>query len=90
MAKKQPATGIAPVNGDEVPAAPPAVKKLPVTTRSFVNPDTYDTMVVVHDPNAGTYTETVTSKATGAKTVTVHKGISHTWARWEEQISPDK
>jgi hypothetical protein len=44
----------------------------------------------VHDPNAGTYTETVTSKATGAKTVTVHKGISHTWARWEEQISPDK
>jgi hypothetical protein len=84
MAEDTPESGLAPSPAKKAP------KKQPVTTRNFVNPDTYDTMVIVHDPNAGTYTETVTQKATGAKTVTVHKGISHTWARWQEEISPSK
>jgi hypothetical protein len=39
-------------------------------------------MTIVHDPNAGTYTETLT--APEGKTVTVHRGISHAWARFEE------
>ena len=64
--------------------------EVPVTTRNFINNDTYDTMTIVHDPKAGTYTETVTSKATGKKTVTVHKGISHSWARWQEVIAPSE
>ena len=67
----------------ETPAPKKAAKK-PVTTRNFVHPDTYDTMTIVHDPNAGTYTETVKSKATGKETTTIHAGISHAWARWKE------
>jgi hypothetical protein len=57
--------------------------KKPVTTRNFILPGTDVKMTLVHDPNAGTYTETLTAPDSG-KTVTVHRGISHSWARFEE------
>jgi hypothetical protein len=79
MAKKQKAKDVT----DAPPSSEPN-EKLPVTTRNFVHPDTYDTMTIVHDPNAGTYTETVKSKANGKETTTIHAGISHAWARWKE------
>jgi len=57
--------------------------KLPISTRNFILPGSNVKMTIVHDPNAGTYTETLTAPDCG-KTVTVHKGISHAWARFEE------
>ena len=66
-------------------AAPEAKKpaKKPVTTRNFILPGSDVKMTIVHDPNAGTYTETLTAP-NGGKTVTVHRGVSHAWARFEE------
>ena len=77
MAKKQTLADAAGEPGDVNPA------KLPISTRNFILPGSNVKMTIVHDPNAGTYTETLTAPDCG-KTVTVHKGISHAWARFEE------
>jgi len=77
MAKKQTLADAAGEPGDAKP------EKLPITTRNYTLPGSNVKMTIVHDPNAGTYTETLTAPDCG-KTVTVHKGISHSWARFEE------
>jgi hypothetical protein len=77
MAKK--VKKIAPDAPEGEPVKP---AKLPIVTRNLVHPDTRVKLVIVHDPNEGTYAETAITPD-GKVTKTVHKGISHAWAQFQ-------
>ena len=58
-------------------------KALPKVTRKFTHPETGQKLILVEDPNTGTYVETLTA-LDGRTRTTTHATFSHAWASFKE------
>lgn len=68
-----------------------AKKALPNVTRTFTHPETGQKLVLVFNPNTGTYQETLTD-TDGRTSKTVHTTFSHAWGvfREDKPVAPAK